>query len=179
MKRLLLACSVVFAFGAMCTGAVTTEDDGTDGDETDKEVVIVPVPTSGDDENWCCQYVDEDGAKRFALVDGPTECNSDFADMDGRWVSGTQCTPCCCKSDGDVELTTPGECAGVGECVSAEGHRECEAAQDDEEDDDPPIRKGPRPGSSSGGGAVRRDPGANKPKPPEPGKGGKGGKGGK
>ena len=127
MKRLLLACSVVFAFGAMCTGAGT--DEATDGEEVDKdkEVVVVPVPEDGDEEHWCCEYEDDEGAKKFALVEGPGECNDKFADMNGRWVSGNECTPCCCKSPNDpdneskghsFELTTPTTCADVGECAA-------------------------------------------------------------
>ena len=129
MKRMLLAVTLVFAFGGMCTGG---------GDETpDEDPVVVPVKgddDKGDDDDdkgdWCCEYKDGDGATQYSLVDGPAECNTKYGDQDGRYVDGNQCIPCCCKTQKDpddaekgdaYELTTPKSCSGAsGECEVAD-----------------------------------------------------------
>lgn len=154
MKRLWFACSVVLTIGLACSGGMG--DGASDGEDGVKDnIVVVPVPEGDDEEHWCCEYVDEDEKKRFALTDGPGECNKTFEDRDGRWVSGNQCTPCCCEAPVDPEdddsetareLTTPSECAGVGECVPLGKDGECvEADEEDEEKARPNPRPRPRP----------------------------------
>lgn len=126
MRRLLLALCVPFAFAGMCQGYIPGM-----GEEEEKEVIVVPVPEDDvDEEAWCCEYKDDAGAKKFALVEGAAECNEKYGgDKEGRWVSGPECLPCCCKSPNNAEdpaagsnfeLTTPTSCAGVGECTSEE-----------------------------------------------------------
>lgn len=182
LKRLVLAVSLVFAFGAMCSGgggddggtkdgasADKGRDDGgdaDDGDENeekdkDKEVVIVPVPGDDGGEHWCCEFVEEKGgSKLYALVAGPAECNAKYAEKEGRWVEGPQCTPCCCKSPNDkadaskgdtYELTTPGTCAGTGVCLAADS-KECEGQAKEPEPDAPKPSPNPRPSTGGGGG---------------------------
>lgn len=125
MRRMLLSVSLVFAFAGMCGGGEEPKND---------DPVVVPVndDKNGDDDegNWCCEYKDDDGAKQYALTDGPAECNTKYADNDGRWVDGNQCIPCCCKAPNDPEdaekgytheLTTPKSCvSGSGECLAAD-----------------------------------------------------------
>jgi hypothetical protein len=171
LKRLVLAVSLVFAFGAMCTGggggdADEAVKDGEDqagepdeaGEDDDgKEVVVVPVPGGGTGEHWCCEYVE--GSKTLhAIVAGPAECNAKFAEKKGRWMEGAMCTPCCCKSANDkadaskgyvFELTTPGTCAGVGECLAGDA-KECEGMMPEPEEEKekapaPRPRPGPKP----------------------------------
>ncbi len=174
MKRLVLAVSLVFAFGAVCTGggggdadeAAKDDDAGKDaapkdgageeeGDD-DKQVVVVPVPDGGSGEHWCCEYV-EGSATLYAIVGGPAECNAKFAEKKGRWVEGSMCTPCCCKSPNDkadpskgyvFELTTPGSCAGVGECLAGDAD-ECDGMMPAPEEKPAPK---PRPSSPRPGG---------------------------
>lgn len=133
MRKTILSISLVFAFAGMCGGAPAE-------DPKDDDPVVVPVADAdegeeGDDEgDWCCEYKDGDGASQYALTDGPAECNTKYADQDGRWVSGNQCIPCCCKAPNDpddaekghsFELTTPKSCvAGSGECQAADSE-EC------------------------------------------------------
>ncbi|HHO52707.1 MAG TPA: hypothetical protein ENK18_17995 [Deltaproteobacteria bacterium] len=156
MKRLWFACSVVLAVGLACSGG--TEDGAPDGGDGAKDkIVVVPVPEGEDKEHWCCEYVDEEEQKRFALTDGPGDCNSAFEDRDGRWVSGTQCTPCCCEAPSDpededselaLELTTPSECAGVGECVPLDKDGACgedEGGEDGGGEDGGGEEANPRP----------------------------------
>lgn len=169
MKRLVLAVSLVFAFGAMCTGGsgdgdeaakdddgrkdAAPKDDAGDDEEDggDKQVVVVPVPDGGSGEHWCCEYA-EGSATLYAIVAGPAECNAKFAEKKGRWVEGAMCTPCCCKSPNDkadaskgytFELTTPGSCAGVGECLAGDA-KECDGMMPEPEEKDAPK---PRPSS--------------------------------
>lgn len=160
MRRLLLSVSLVFAFAGMCGG-------GGGGEEpADDDPVVVPVTDDddkdGDDEgDWCCEYKDGDGAKQYALTDGPAECNTKYADQDGRWVSGNQCIPCCCKAPNDpddddkghsFELTTPKSCvAGSGECLNADSD---ECADADRPRGDRP-RKGKAERSAPGAGGRR------------------------
>lgn len=126
MRRLLLALSVAAAFGAMCTG-------GTAEEEPEADPVVVPV--DGDEEEaWCCEYKDDAGSTQYALVEGPSECNTKYSTQDGRYVSGNQCLPCCCATDKDpddaskgdnFELTTPKSCNAVGgECAAGDA-KEC------------------------------------------------------
>lgn len=168
VKRLLLPLSLVFAFGGMCSGGGSDDDDG-------DNVVVVPVPDdNSDEEHWCCEYEDEGGSKKFALADGPAECNSKYEDMNGRWVSGAQCTPCCCKSsnegddeegedgDGDdegsfsYELTTPAACAPVGECLAGDS-KECGGKAT------PRPRPRPNPGGGTATGGRGRPGGSVRP----------------
>lgn len=97
-----------------------------------REVVVVPVPVDGATEHWCCAF-DQDGARRFALVDGPTACRTQYGERGGAWTEGPECIPCCCRtpvSDTDAsqgavyELTSPVACAGVGECIPG-GEQAC------------------------------------------------------
>ena len=85
MRRLTLACCVLtFSFAGMCTGEVEKEPD----------VVVVPVPEDGEedaDENWCCEYKNDAGEKRHALVDGAAECNDEFGGRDGPAASAETC----------------------------------------------------------------------------------------
>ena len=152
---MLLSISLVFAFGGMC---------GAGGEEKNDDPVVVPVADddgkNGDDDegNWCCEYKDGEGSKQYALTDGPAECNTKYADQDGRWVSGNQCIPCCCKAPNDAEdedkgfayeLTTPKSCvAGSGECLAADAE-ECGG-------DDEPAKKKPKP--KSGDGSIKPKP---------------------
>ena len=113
VRRLLLSVSLVFVFAGMCGGGGEAEND---------DPVVVPVAEDdaadedGDEGSWCCEYKDEDGGTQYALTEGPAECNTKYADNDGRWISGNQCIPCCCKAPNDpedaekghaYELTTP------------------------------------------------------------------------
>jgi hypothetical protein len=157
VKRILLAVSVVFALGAMCAGETEEEEE--------QEVIVVPVPE--DDENdkkkkgdWCCEYEDEDGDKKFELTRGPGECNSKYEDQSGRWVSGNECIPCCCKAPNDpeeggkgnnFELTTPTECAAVegGECLAGDAE-ECERRRKPKEEEKEKARPAPRPSPRPG-----------------------------
>jgi hypothetical protein len=93
-----------------------------------REIVVVPVFDDGKAEHWCCAY-DQDGARRYALVDGPTACRTQFGSTGGSWTEGNECIPCCCRtpvsetdaSKGAVyEVTSPVACAGVGECVAGD-----------------------------------------------------------
>ncbi len=132
MRRLLLAFSVVFAIGGTCMSG-----GGEEAPEED-DPVVVPVEDDeddDDDEDWCCEYKDDEGTTQYALVDGPSECNTEYGTKEGRYVSGNQCIPCCCKSPKDpddaekgdaYELTTPKSCAvnAGGDCLKAE-HEEC------------------------------------------------------
>ncbi len=143
MRRLVLSISLVFAMAGMCAGG------GGEDKKEDKndDPVVVPVADDRDDDgeddgDWCCEYKDAEGSKQYALTDGPAECNTKYADQDGRWVSGNQCIPCCCKAPNDpddaekgysYELTTPKSCvAGQGECLKADAE-EC--------GDDPKAKK--------------------------------------
>lgn len=173
MKRLALGVSVLFLLA--CSGAVTDlggatdapTDGATDGDK-DKTVVVVPVPDGGDGKYWCCEH-GADGAKKFALVDGPAACNDKFGDDGGRWVEGPECTPCCCKSGEGAsetfELTTPTSCAAVGSCLAGDAP-ECSGGPDDEDDEgeeDKPDRtkspgQGTRKPAKPGGGGAKRPP---------------------
>lgn len=148
MKRLVFAVSIVFGFGFMCGGAVDEDDD--------EEVVVVPVPEDGDDDgNWCCEYEDDDGKKRFALTDGAAACNNEFGDRDGRWVSDSKCTPCCCKAPNDpddrskgnnFELTTAVACSAVGECLAADA-KQCGGTRGGDDRAQPRPRPRPSPGN--------------------------------
>lgn len=131
MNRLLLALSVVFAFGAMCTG-------GAEDEQAVEDPVVVPVDGDGsadeDEGYWCCEYKDEADNTQYALVEGPAECNAKYGAKDGRYVDGNQCIPCCCETDKDAddaskgqvyELTTPKSCSTIGgECKEA-SHEAC------------------------------------------------------
>lgn len=190
MKRLVLAVSLVFAFGAMCSGVggedkpadggdAGKKEPGEDADEKDKDgggeekgeepqVVIVPVPGDPGGEHWCCEFVESaGGAKLYALVAGPAECNAKFADKEGRWMEGPQCTPCCCKSPNDkadpskgdtYELTTPLTCAGTGVCLAADS-KECDGQAKTPEADPKPTEPKPRnpPPVRPGGTKVHRN----------------------
>ena len=154
MRRLLLSISLVFSVAGMCGTEEPTNDDP----------VVVPVTDDGDDKDgedegdWCCEYKDKDDAKQYALTDGPAECNTKYADMDGRWVSGNQCIPCCCKAPNDpddadkgnsYELTTPKSCvAGSGECMNADSE---ECAGDEK-------AKKPNPKKPKPSGGIRPNP---------------------
>lgn len=155
MQRLLLSVSLVFMIGGMCGGATD--------EPTKEDPVVVPVPVveddkeGGDGEDWCCEYKDGDDATQYAVTDGPAECNTKYADQDGRWISGTQCIPCCCKTPNDAEdaekgdafeLTTPKSCsAASGECLVGDAE-ECGGEASDEEDAKDstkrPVRRTPR-----------------------------------
>jgi hypothetical protein len=106
-----------------------------------EDPIVVPVPVvdddkgeDGDGDDWCCEYKDGDEATQYAITDGPAECNTKYAAQDGRWISGTQCIPCCCKTPNDAEdaekgdafeLTTPKSCsAASGECLAGDAE-EC------------------------------------------------------
>ena len=185
MKRSWLTGSIVLGFVLACSGGMSDEpaSDGDDGEERDDKVVVVPVPDGedGEGEHWCCEYESDDGTKRFALVEGPSECNEAYAEMNGRWVSGSQCTPCCCETANDPddpdrgtthERTTPSACAPVGECVSPGDIEECqgeddgEDAEDDEDEDkaepvpnrQPPIPPRPTPRGGDRDKKIKRIP---------------------
>ncbi|MFT4625543.1 MAG: hypothetical protein ACI8PZ_004211 [Myxococcota bacterium] len=156
MKRLVFAVSLVFGFGFMCASG------DTEG-EKDPDVVVVPVPDGDDDDdddgNWCCEYEDDDGDKHFALTDGAAACNNEFGDRDGRWVSDSKCTPCCCKAANDpddrskgnnFELTTAASCSAVGECLAADA-KQCGGDDDDDDDRGGSTRPSPRPRPTPGG----------------------------
>lgn len=144
MKRMVLAVSLVFAFAGMCGG----------GEETSEDPVVVPVNTDDDaneddDEGyWCCEYKDDGGSTQYALTEGPAECNTTYSEKEGRWISGNQCIPTCCKSPNDpedddagftFELTTPKSCvAGSGELLASDSD-ECEVKKDK------PKKVAPRP----------------------------------
>jgi hypothetical protein len=135
-----------FTLAGVCTGEATPEPD----------VVVVPVPEDGEgdaDENWCCEYKNDAGEKRHALVDGAAECNDEFGGREGRWVSGAECIPCCCKSPNDpddkkkgfnFELTTPVSCSVVGECLAGD-HAKCSDGDDDDKDEARKPKNTPRP----------------------------------
>jgi hypothetical protein len=150
LKRLLLAVTLVFAFGGMCAGG--TEE------PANEDPVVVPVKgddDAGDDDDddgdWCCEYKDGEGSTQYALVDGPAECNTKYGDQDGRYVDGNQCIPCCCKTPKDAddaekgdayELTTPKSCSGAnGECEVADS----EHCADGEPKKKQPKQARPRP----------------------------------
>ena len=172
MKRLLFSMSVVVAFSLGCTGAMKGDDDedkAEDKDkdeEKDKQVIVVPVDGDPQKEYWCCKYQEaaeddgeegddedkdkdkegEDAPKTYAwaLVEGPSECQSLYGSQHGEYVQGNECIPCCCKSPNDpddnsqgytFELTTPTSCALSGECVASDSS-ECKGA---------PTRTTPRP----------------------------------
>jgi hypothetical protein len=125
--------------GGEATDEVTDEVTDEAGDDDDKEIVIVPVDGGGGPHHCCA--VTEDGKERHTLAKGPAECQNRLG---GTWVEGSMCIPCCCKSPHDpddrdkghtYELTTPGSCAGVGECVT-DDVPECPANR---EGDDPPA----------------------------------------
>lgn len=152
MRRWLLLGSLVFAFAGACGG--------TEEEKKDDDPVVVPVvddkgKDKGKDEgDWCCEYEDEEGSKQYVLTDGPAECNEKYEDKDGRWVSGNQCIPCCCKVEREkpdaegkkrykYDLTTPKFCAAdSGECLVGDA-KECQDREDKEEDDE--DEKTPRP----------------------------------
>ncbi len=156
MKRLVLAVTLVFAFGGMCTG----------GGETNEDPVVVPVKGDDDDKSdddedegdWCCEYKDGEGSSQYALVDGPAECNTKYGDQDGRYVDGNQCIPCCCKTQKDpedaekgdaYELTTPKSCSSAdGECEVADS-KNC-GGDGDDDDDQKKVRPRPRPRPTPG-----------------------------
>jgi hypothetical protein len=181
VKRLVFAVSVMFGFGFMCGTGEPVEDQ-----EPEKDVVVVPVPEGDDDEdgNWCCEYQDEDGEKRFALAKGAAACNNEFGDRDGRWVNDSKCTPCCCEAPNDpedrsagknFELTTAASCSAVGECLAADAEQ-CS----DEKGDDKAGRSRPSPRPSPSPGRVnerKTRPGAAPA--PAPSGGGSRGKNGK
>lgn len=147
MRRWLLMGSLVFAFAGACGG--TTEE------VKDDDPVVVPVVEDKDkdkgkgedDGDWCCEYQDEEGSKQYVLTDGPAECNEKYEDKDGRWVSGNQCIPCCCKIEKDkpaddgskrykYDLTTPKFCAAdSGECLVGDA-KECQDKEKDEDDEE-------------------------------------------
>ena len=154
MRRLLLSTSLVFMFAGMCGGG---------GEEAapEEDPVVVPVPTADaegkegeDGENWCCEYKDTEGAKQYALTEGPAECNTKYADQDGRWISGSQCIPCCCKTANDpedaekgdsFELTTPKSCSGAsGECLAGDA-AECSDGEEEVAEDKEQAKPRPRP----------------------------------
>lgn len=187
MARWVLALSLGIAAGAAlaCGGGeatdAVTDAPATDGgagegedEEKDKELVIVPV--DGDEGPHHCCAISEDGKERHQLARGPGECKNKLG---GKWVEGSVCIPCCCKSPHDpddldkgyaYELTVPGTCAGVGDCVTDDvpecpQNRDEDAAEggDDDEADkgkgkgkaqpDPKPRPRPRPSPGGGQGA--------------------------
>ena len=94
-----------------------------------------------------------EGCRITAIVAGPAECNAKFAEKKGRWVEGSMCTPCCCKSPNDkadaskgyvYELTTPGSCAGVGECLAGDAEQ-CDGMMPAPEEKDGKEAPKPRP----------------------------------
>ena len=158
MKRMVLAVSLVFAVAGMCGG----------GGEMNEDPVVVPVNTDDDaneeeDEGyWCCEYKDDGGSSQYALTEGPAECNTTYSEK-GRWISGNQCIPTCCKSPNDpedeeagftFELTTPKSCvAGSGELLASDSE-ECEVESDKPKKATPRAKPRPRTVTKPGGGAT-------------------------
>ncbi len=147
MKRIVLLLSIPFAFASTCTGMIPGMG------EAEKELVIVPVPENDADEDaWCCEYKGDDGNKKHALVKGAAECNETYGgDKEGRWVSGPECIPCCCKTTPaedaatpTFELTTPLACAAVGECISDGGECKSDERRNGSDRDGKPRRNPPR-----------------------------------
>lgn len=167
MRRLLLSVGLMFTLAGMCGGG------GGEDVVEDQDPVVVPVAADSDkddgdgaaaeDENWCCEYKDEGEATQYALTEGPAECNTKYADQDGRWVSGNQCIPCCCETPNDLEdaeagmaheLTTPKSCVNAsGECKAADAD-ECKSEEEVEEVEEAPA---PRPTSGSNKTVTRPD----------------------
>lgn len=169
-SRALLVFSALLTLA--CSGAVTDLGGATDGatdapaDGGEKTVVVVPVP-EGADSFWCCEHGAE-GAKKFALVDGPAACNDQFGADQGRWVQGPECAPCCCRSGEGAgqtfELTTPPSCAAVsGTCLAGDAEECGGAPEEEEEEEETPERskqgQGSRkPAKPGGGGGAKRPP---------------------
>lgn len=165
MRRLLLSVGLMFTLAGMCGGG-----GGEEAVPADQDPVVVPVAADGGDdgaadadENWCCEYKDGDEATQYALTEGPAECNTKYADQDGRWVSGNQCIPCCCETANDAEdaeqgmaheLTTPKSCVNAsGECKAADAD-ECKSEEEVEEAKPAPA---PRPTSGNNKTVMRPD----------------------
>jgi len=187
VKTIAPLAALVLTFGLACAGgggdttvdadqAVTPEPaipapvtvEGEEG----QDVVVVPVPEEGAaGTHWCCEYTDA-GITKYALTTDKLSCETTYSTKSARWVDGAQCIPCCCKSPNDAgnldlgysfALTTPGSCAGSGECVPMSGAT-CGAPDEDEI-----VKPRPAPRPSSGGGGVSgHRPGTRPVPPPDP-----------
>lgn len=131
----------------------------------DDKVVVVPVIGDADAEHHCCAYEGSDGSKKYAVSEGPSDCNDRFGEMKGAWHTGVECMPCCCKAEGaegadaTYELTTPTSCTAVGECVAAEDAGACLAMAGEMAKD--AVKKAIAPRKVPQSGARR--PGSTKP----------------
>lgn len=181
--RITLAVLLSLALSLACGGSAEIEQPPP---PDPPQPIVVPIVDDGR-EHFCCEYT-EDGQQRFELLPHARACLNRFGDLGGKWVEGDQCLPCCCESAVSPtdpsqgvrrELTVPGQCAGVGQCVVSDAP-ECRlplpAERPGQGRPDPgrPVRPGPAPEDPT------RDPEIIKPKnpgggggPPDGGKKGK------